>query len=854
MPIGTPVNTIADFETSLASKVAVGATTATLTSATDNDGVALPSGTYSFTIDRKSTAKKEYICCTLNGTALTNIKTLKRGTGDETAGFAKEHRQGAEVIISDFVAIKRIQDVLETGYGTATGPTSDYQLATKKYVDDTAFGGITITDKTTIAGLAGEDLTIGQLVYLKSTDSRWWLASAATAATCEGVLLGIAQATTSVGASIAGGVVVFGLDSNMTGLTTNTIYYASDTPGAISSTPGTKEVTLGIATATTKLMFTPKFNQELTEDEQDALQGSQGVANNLNRYITQDNIYSSDTDQTQTTQNDVIIFGAVDATTKYNKIYQSFIPAKTKIRGVKLYKSANTGTFTGTVTISLYASSAGSPTGSTLATVTLTNTEYLAFPVGEFSAIFSSEYSSLVVGNLYWISIESSTADDSNHPNLGINTAGGYASGSTKFWNTTDSYTAIATLDLYFKTLQGFENQIPGKVTKKTVLTQTIRSLGDATSQFDISKPAGTTYRYTYDGTGTDPAITALTVPTGSTIYISDNTGFAAGNKNQTFTVTGSGANYFEVTNAGGAVESNKKITDGYVAVELAGYTWTPTSGARVVEAIIIGAGGGSGHGNKSAGVDLTGGGSGGGGACIVKRFLRDELSNAVPYSIGISGTLVTGIKSTFNGISAYGGGGGETGSGTASMTGGGGGGGYGSGAGSTGTDTVGGLPATAAALDGFWTQGAGGYTGGQKYAEYGGASGGAVYHALGGAAGGSSLYGGPGGGGGGGTDYSPATAFAGAAGGLCRTITAGGGGAGGAIGVDGTAGSNKSGTGLCGSGGGGGGGSTSTAAGAGGAGGIPGGGAGGGGSTVSGTAGAAAIGGRGEIILIEYF
>ncbi len=144
----TLVKTIADFNTTLALKVAVGATTATLTSATDDDGVALPTGTYGFTIDRKG-SNKEYIQCTLTGTALTDIRTVLRGTGVSSAGFAEEHRKGAEVIISDWVAIKRIQDVLETGYASATTPSTDYQLATKKYVDDTAIAGASNASTTT---------------------------------------------------------------------------------------------------------------------------------------------------------------------------------------------------------------------------------------------------------------------------------------------------------------------------------------------------------------------------------------------------------------------------------------------------------------------------------------------------------------------------------------------------------------------------------------------------------------------------------------------------------------------------------------------------------------------------------
>jgi len=92
---------------------------------------------------------------------------------------------------------------------------------------------------------------------------------------------------------------------------------------------------------------------------------------------------------------------------------------------------------------------------------------------------------------------------------------------------------------------------------------QTLATVGSATSQFDITNPSGTTFRYTFDGTGTDPAITSTTFPIGSYVLISGQN-FNAGN-NGLFKVTGVGANYFEVTNASGVVESNKTIGTGYI-------------------------------------------------------------------------------------------------------------------------------------------------------------------------------------------------------------------------------------------------------------------------------------------------
>ncbi len=91
-------------------------------------------------------------------------------------------------------------------------------------------------------------------------------------------------------------------------------------------------------------------------------------------------------------------------------------------------------------------------------------------------------------------------------------------------------------------------------------------TIGDTTTQFDITNPAGTTFRYTFDGTGTNPAITAITVPIGTYVYVNAQN-FAAGNKG-IFVVTGVGADYFEVTNAAGVVESNKTIGTGAIYVK----------------------------------------------------------------------------------------------------------------------------------------------------------------------------------------------------------------------------------------------------------------------------------------------
>ena len=86
---------------------------------------------------------------------------------------------------------------------------------------------------------------------------------------------------------------------------------------------------------------------------------------------------------------------------------------------------------------------------------------------------------------------------------------------------------------------------------------------GYPSTQFDITNPIGTTFRYTYDGIGTSPGINALTIPTGTYLDIQGQN-FNAGNK-LIAQVTASGTNYFDITNAGGVAENNKTLGTGYI-------------------------------------------------------------------------------------------------------------------------------------------------------------------------------------------------------------------------------------------------------------------------------------------------
>lgn len=93
--------------------------------------------------------------------------------------------------------------------------------------------------------------------------------------------------------------------------------------------------------------------------------------------------------------------------------------------------------------------------------------------------------------------------------------------------------------------------------------SETFATVGSSSTQFDISNPSGTTFRYTWDTTGTDPVISSATFPIGSYVLLGAEN-FNTVN-NGLFVVTGVGSGYFEVTNASGATESNKTIGSGYV-------------------------------------------------------------------------------------------------------------------------------------------------------------------------------------------------------------------------------------------------------------------------------------------------
>lgn len=123
----------------------------------DDDGIALPTGRYFFTLDGEN-ASKEHFSCTLTGVNLTNLKSISR-QGVETTGAVRTHRIGATASLTDFAHLFYFNSLLNgtspysalvpLSYDGATSITLPNQFATKAYVDGVAIAGAPNANATT---------------------------------------------------------------------------------------------------------------------------------------------------------------------------------------------------------------------------------------------------------------------------------------------------------------------------------------------------------------------------------------------------------------------------------------------------------------------------------------------------------------------------------------------------------------------------------------------------------------------------------------------------------------------------------------------------------------------------------
>ncbi|MFA6554221.1 MAG: hypothetical protein WCS89_01805 [Candidatus Paceibacterota bacterium] len=153
---------IANFETSLATKLASGATSGALTSITDKNGVNLPVGRYCMIIDR-GTGDEEHLLFDLSGTTMTSIFSVSR-QGVQTAGVQNlnGHRAGSKCYLTDFVNLKIIVDILNGDdtldstkpikYDADPAFNDSKQVVSKGYVDTNLAGKASTNGNNTFSG------------------------------------------------------------------------------------------------------------------------------------------------------------------------------------------------------------------------------------------------------------------------------------------------------------------------------------------------------------------------------------------------------------------------------------------------------------------------------------------------------------------------------------------------------------------------------------------------------------------------------------------------------------------------------------------------------------------------------
>ena len=155
---------------------------------------------------------------------------------------------------------------------------------------DAQVGALTLGANVVSTGTAGENLTAGEGVYLKS-DGKWWKWDADTTTTLYAVHLGIVQSTTLANATIASGVLTKGLDTHQSGLVAGTEYYASNTAGGVSSSAGTNSKKIGVARSATNLYFDPYYGELPTGAQKAALVGY-SAPSGANPFLTQNDAAS----------------------------------------------------------------------------------------------------------------------------------------------------------------------------------------------------------------------------------------------------------------------------------------------------------------------------------------------------------------------------------------------------------------------------------------------------------------------------------------------------------------------------------------------------------------------------------
>lgn len=156
------------------------------------------------------------------------------------------------------------------------------------------------------------------------------------------------------------------------------------------------------------------------------------------------------TDQSQLTITGNIAFGIVG----FPSIGQSFLPTKSAHAGVVLKRNTGLGTYTGDVTVSIQTNSGTSPSGTVLATQTISNATWMALTSGVTEITISLPCTLTIDGSTkYWYVITADTPNTTDYPGVSGSSGNPYASGVQKRYIGGSWLDEDTGLDIYFKNL-----------------------------------------------------------------------------------------------------------------------------------------------------------------------------------------------------------------------------------------------------------------------------------------------------------------------------------------------------------------------------------------------------------------
>ncbi len=444
----------------------------------------------SATIDPKIPGYEEIITftgITDNGDDTATLTGLTRNLIGQspysTPGTGKQHGSSAVVVFSDNPQLynrlaSKENDELITGSWSFPVPVSGSNPATKSYVDALVFGGSTTVDRLVVVGTAGETLSIGNVIYLKASDGRWWKAKANVTTTSEILQLGIAQGAGTAGVAISGGVLLRGADPNQSGGSAGALGYVSDAGGAVATTTGTLEKVIGNFITATIFDFNPDFYYIPTASQKGAMGTINVAPSNTNKFLTQNELGAAapltiplgesftgaTTPQPAAIINDLSqpfllgygTLGWADGSHAV-KLATKIIP-RSNITAQSLNAIlSKVGTPSDNIQVSIQTNSAGSPSGTPIANGTANTIagSALSSSVGKYSTFSFASAFSLVAGTTYWVVFErTGSLDSSNYFQVGgavsSSSAYDYASFVSQYYQGTWTLGTYATL-LYFE-------------------------------------------------------------------------------------------------------------------------------------------------------------------------------------------------------------------------------------------------------------------------------------------------------------------------------------------------------------------------------------------------------------------